>query len=169
MSASSSSWRSRSRSAAAQGSYSHCIGSYVSQASRSRSFKLLSLLFAFLFAGCQWSRSTLEGNEDAEIDIPSLDITKILSVTQQLMLTNGYQATPGANNQEVPFVAAHSDGQNNWVLCFSNRGQDRVWIIAEPIGCGWHLYCLPEPQVYDTSFTRRRFQRILQSVRDMCR
>jgi len=69
--------------------------------SRSRSFKRLSPLFVLLLSGCQWSQSTLEGNAVAEIDIPSPDITKI-SVTEQLMLTNGYQAAPDANNQEVP-------------------------------------------------------------------
>ena len=131
---------------------------------RSRSFRFLSLLVALMLSGCQWPQSMLEGNADLEIDIPSSDITKILSVTKQLMQTNGYQATTDMRNQEVPFVAAHMVGQTNRVLCFSNRGRNRIWIIAQPIGYGWHLYCLPEPEGNDTTFGRRRLQRILQSV-----
>jgi hypothetical protein len=132
------------------------------------SMKLSPLLVVLMLTGCQWSQSMLEGNADVEIDIPSSNITKILSVTNQLMQTNGYQAATDATNQEVPFVAAHPVRQSNRVLCFSNRGQNRIWIIAEPMGYGWHLYCLPEPRGYDTSFARRRFQQLLQSVREAC-
>ena len=135
-------------------------------ATRRRSF--LPLLVALMLSGCQWPQSMLEGNADVEIDVPSSDITRILSVTNHLMQKNGYQAVTGAANQEVPFVAAHLASQTNRVLCFSNHGRDRIWIIAQPIGYGWHLYCLPEPVGYDTSFARRRFERILQSVREEC-
>jgi hypothetical protein len=128
----------------------------------------LSLLVALMLSGCQWSQSVLEGSADVEIDIPCSDITKILSATKQLMQANGYQVTPDLANQEVPFVAAHEVRSINRVLCFSNRGRDRIWIIAQPSGHAWTLYCLPEPEGYDTSFARRRFRQILQSVRAEC-
>ena len=128
----------------------------------------LPVLVALMLSSCQWPQSMLEGDADVEIDIPSSDITKILSVTKQLMQTNGYQATTDVANQEVPFVAAHQVRPNNRVLCFSNRARDRIWIIAQPTGDAWTLYCLPEPERYDTSFARRRFRQILQSVRAEC-
>ena len=128
----------------------------------------LSPLVALMLSGCQWSQSVLEGSADVEIDIPSSDITKILTVTKQLMQANGYQASFGLANQEVPFVAAHPVRPNNRVLCFSNKGRDRIWVIAQPTGHAWTLYCLPEPEGYDTSFARRRFLQILQSVRAEC-
>lgn len=130
--------------------------------------RFLPLLVALMLSGCQWPQSMLEGTADVEIDIPSSDITKILSVTKQLMQTNGYQATTDVTNQEVPFVAAHQVRPSNRVLCFSNGGRDRIWIIAQPTGQAWTLYCLPEPERYDTSFARRRFRQILQSVRAEC-
>ena len=126
------------------------------------------LLVALMLSGCQWPQSMLEGSADVEIDIPSSDITRILSATNYLMQQNGYQAVTDAANQEVPFVAAHLASPTNRVLCFSNGGRDRIWIIAQPTGQAWTLYCLPEPERYDTSFARRRFQQILQSVRAEC-
>jgi hypothetical protein len=135
---------------------------------RSRSFLLLPLLVALVLGGCQCPQRMLEGNADVEIDIPSSDITRILSVTDHLMQKNGYQAVTDAANQEVPFVVADLTCRTNRVLCFSNLDRDRVWIIAQPIGYGWHLYCLPEPVGYDTSFARHRFERILQSVQQEC-
>jgi hypothetical protein len=135
---------------------------------RFRSFALLPLLVALMLTGCQWPQSMLQGNADAEIEIPSSDINRILSVTKQQMQTNGYQAAIEAANQEVPFVAVNPGSQGKRVLCFSNRGRDRIWIIAEPANYGWHLYCLPEPVGADTSFPRRMLQRILKSVREKC-
>jgi hypothetical protein len=130
--------------------------------------KFLCLLVALTLSGCQWSQSALEGSADVEIDIPCSDITKILSVTKQLMQANGYQATRDLANQEVPFVAAHQVRPINRVLCFSNSGRDRIWVIAQPSGQAWTLYCLPEPERYDTSFARRKFRQILLSVRAKC-
>jgi len=162
------------------------IGGYVGQAARSptspfaggkvemggrlrrTSRWLLPLLVALMLSGCQWPQSMLEPKADVEIEVPSSDITRILSVTNYLMQQNGYQAVTDAANQEVPFVAAHLASRTNRVLCFSNRGGDRIWIIAQPSGHAWTLYCLPEPERYDTSFARHRFRQILQSVRAEC-
>ena len=147
---------------------SRCTRKAAAKVYRSVGVLFLSSLVALMLAGCQWSQSALEGSADVEIDIPCSDITKILSVTKQLMQTNGYQATSDLANQEVPFVAAHQARPINRVLCFSNRGRDRIWIIAQPSGHAWTLYCLPEPEGYDTSFPRHRFRQILQAVRAEC-
>jgi hypothetical protein len=130
--------------------------------------KLLPLVVALSLVGCQWSPSVLRGNADVEVDIPSSNITKILSVTKRLMQSNGYQTATDGTNQEVPFIAAYAASLSNRVLCFSNGRRNRVWVIAQPTGFGWRLYCLPEPEGYDTSFAQRNFQRILQSVRVEC-
>jgi hypothetical protein len=136
-------------------------------------YRLLSLMVPVLtmvlvFPGCYWSQSVLQGNADVEMEIPCSDIGRILSVTNRLMETDGYYPTADATNQEIPFVIAHPHGFGSRVACYIHSGRDRIWIVAEPTGYGWRLFCLPEPQGYDTSFSRAKFRRILESVRREC-
>jgi hypothetical protein len=127
-----------------------------------------ALALALLFPGCYWSQNVLEGNAQVEMEVPCSDIGRVLSVTTRLMDTNGYHPAADATDQEIPFVVVHPHRFVDRVICFVHGGRDRVWIIAQPSAYGWHLFCLPEPEGYDTSFARRKFRQVLESVRQEC-
>ena len=106
---------------------------------------ILILILCLAFCGCQWPGAMLEGNAIAGVTIRYDDIDKILSVTEQGMQASGYVRTVGQVPETEMFTTVRSGTPEERILTFIHGGEDKVWIIAQPIGSGWSLTCLPEP------------------------
>jgi len=126
---------------------------------------LLGLLLLIGFGGCQWSRMQVESSAYVTAQINCGDIGKILQSVEEGMAAHGYEVTPEGDPQEPAFLPAHPGSLGNRTLTFLHGGQDRIRIIAKPMGEGWKLYAMPEPDGYDTSFNTALCRRILAEVR----
>jgi hypothetical protein len=138
---------------------------------RSGSFvKLVACGFLILMAGCQWPAAMLEGNGDVEVIVHCPDVKRVYAVAAKVMAANGYVSASDRDPEEESFAVAYARNQNlvSRMVCFVRGGQDRVWIIAQPLPDGWELYAMPEPVGYDTSFSRLKFRRILDQIRREC-
>lgn len=123
------------------------------------------ILLLALFSGCQWSQIPVKSSAYVSEEIHFGDIAQILQSVEKLMTDHGYDVFKPEDPQEPAFLPAHPGSLGNRTLTFLHGGQDRIRIIANPTGSGWKLYCIPEPDGYDTSFNARLCRRILTQVR----
>jgi hypothetical protein len=123
-----------------------------------RAFLLASAALFFL-SGCISQEALLRGKNYTRIHIPETRADEITTAAAQIFASHGFQPAPATTPQEL-VLAKNSPAP----LRFIKGGNAIVWLVLEPRGLGWDVYCVPEPDHLYPGKTALRFDPVLREL-----
>ena len=123
-----------------------------------RVFLLAPVALLFL-VGCISQEGMLRGKNYTRIHLPEVRADEITAAAAKVFARHGFTPAAATTPQELVLVK-----NSPAPLRFIKGGNAVVWLVLEPRGHGWDVYCVPEPDHLYPGGTALRFGPLLSEL-----
>ena len=117
---------------------------------------LLAPVALFFLAGCISQEAVLRSKNYTRIHLPEIRVDEITAAAAKVFARHGFTPAAATTPQELVLVK-----NSPAPLRFIKGGNAVVWLVLEPRGHGWDVYCVPEPDHLYPGGTALRFDKVL--------